>query len=63
MLKVEELLHIIGKVIQSLGFCPIQVAKYAVDQGIQNEPAFNWSDHHILKKRDRTIFSVKRCSA
>ena len=31
---------------------PIQVAKYAIAQGIQHNPAFNWWVHHVLKKRD-----------
>ena len=42
---------------------PIQVAKYAVAQCIQYEPAFYWWVHHVLNKRDRIISMVKQCSA
>ena len=42
---------------------PIQVAKYAVAQGITYEPAFNWWFHHVLKKRDQMISMVKEHSA
>ena len=41
---------------------PLQVAKCAIDQGIKNEPAFNWWVHHVLKKRD-IVSSVKGHSA
>ena len=33
-------------------FHPIQVAKYAIAQGIQYEQALSWWVHHVLKKRD-----------
>ena len=29
---------------------------------VQNEQAFNWWVHHVLKKRDMIISAVKRCS-
>ena len=32
-----------------------QVAEYAVSQVIDHNPAFNWWDPHVLKKRDRII--------
>ena len=42
---------------------PVQTAEYAVAQGIDHEPAFNWWVPHVLKKRDRIIAQVKRRSA
>ena len=39
--------------------CPLQVAKYAVMQGIDDEPAFNWWVNFFLKKRERIIKLVK----
>ena len=40
---------------------PIQVPEYTIAQGIQNEPAFNWWAHHVMKKRDRIISMLKQC--
>jgi hypothetical protein len=37
---------------------PLDTTKYAVTQGIDHEPAFNWWVPHILKKRDRIISLV-----
>ena len=37
---------------------PIEVAEYAVAQGVDNEPAFAWWVPHVLKKRDRIIAAV-----
>ena len=37
---------------------PVQVAEYAVTQGIDHEPAFAWWVPFTLKKRDRIIASV-----
>ena len=37
---------------------PIEVAEYAVVQGIDHEPAFAWWVPHTLKKRNRMIASV-----
>ena len=34
---------------------PIAVAKYAVAQGIDNDPAFNWWAHAVLRKREHII--------
>jgi len=42
---------------------PVQAAEYAVAQGIDHEPAFNWWVPHVLKKRDSIIAQVKRRSA
>ena len=42
---------------------PIQVAEYAIAQCIQQEPAFNWWAHHVLKKMDQIIFMVRQHSA
>ena len=38
---------------------PIQVAEYAMAQGIDHEPAFGWWVPYILKKRDRILAAVK----
>jgi hypothetical protein len=38
---------------------PLQVAEYAVAQGIENEPGFNWWVPFVLKRRERIIKSVK----
>ena len=38
---------------------PLQVAEYAVTQGIDSEPAFNWWVPFVLKKRERIIKAVK----
>jgi hypothetical protein len=38
---------------------PLEVAEYAVTQGIENEPAFNWWVTFVLKKRERIIKAVK----
>jgi hypothetical protein len=37
----------------------LEVAEYAVSQGIENEPAFNWWVDWVLKKRERIIKAVK----
>ena len=37
----------------------VQTAEFAVTQGIDHKPAFNWWVKHVLKKRDRTIASVR----
>eukprot|EP00804_Cyclotella_cryptica_P009101 CCRYP_003177-RA/>CCRYP_003177-RA protein AED:0.23 eAED:0.23 QI:0/0/0/1/1/1/2/0/629 len=42
---------------------PVQAAEYAVAQGIDREPAFNWWVPHVLKKRDSIIAQVKHRSA
>ena len=39
---------------------PIEVAKYAVSQGIDHEPAFTWWVPFVLKKRDRVIAVVNK---
>ena len=38
---------------------PIEVAEYAVNNKIMEEPAFNWWVKAVLKKRDRIIMKVK----
>ena len=38
---------------------PIEVAEYAVAQGIDHEPAFAWWVPHTLKKRNRMMAAVK----
>jgi hypothetical protein len=37
---------------------PLETAEYAVTQGINHEPAFNWWVPHVLKKCDRIISGV-----
>jgi hypothetical protein len=37
---------------------PLETAEYAVNQGIDHKPAFNWWVSHALKKRDRIISLV-----
>jgi hypothetical protein len=37
---------------------PLETAEYAVTQGIDHEPAFNWWVSHVLKKRDQIISLV-----
>ena len=39
----------------------IQIAKYAIAQGIDHKSAFHWCIPYILKKR-RIIFMVKWCN-
>ena len=38
----------------------MQTAEFAVAQGIDHEPAFNWWVKHVLKKRDRIIASIRK---
>jgi hypothetical protein len=38
---------------------PVQVAEYAIANGLEEEPAFAWWTRHVLKKRDRLIARVK----
>jgi hypothetical protein len=38
---------------------PLETAKYAMTQGIDHEPAFNWWVPHVLTKRDQIIFLVR----
>ena len=38
---------------------PVQLAEYAVANGIDNEPAFNWWVAKTLRRRDRIISKVK----
>jgi hypothetical protein len=37
---------------------PLETSEYAVTQGIDHEPAFNWWAPHVLKKRDWIISLV-----
>jgi len=39
---------------------PVRVAEYAVSQGIEGEPAFNWWVRPTIKKRNSIISSVKQ---
>jgi hypothetical protein len=38
---------------------PVQLAEYAVENGISDDPAFKWWCPHVLKKRDRIIARTK----
>ena len=42
---------------------PVEVAEYAVAQGIDHEPGFNFWVNHVLKKRERIISLVRKRSA
>ena len=39
---------------------PIETAEYAMAQGLEFEPAFNWWVHHVIKKRARIVSLVKK---
>ena len=39
---------------------PVQLASYATDVGIQDEPAFSWWVPYTLRKRDQIISAVNR---
>ena len=38
----------------------MQTAEFAVAQGIDHEPVFNWWVKHVLKKRVRILASVRK---
>ena len=42
---------------------PIETAEYAVAQGLDGEPAFNWWVPHVIKKRAHIISLVKKRTA
>ena len=42
---------------------PVEVAEYAHSQSLMRDPAFNWWDPPVLKKRDRIISLVEKHSA
>ena len=42
---------------------PIEMAEFAVSQGISNEPAFNWWVPHTLRKREAIIKLALSCNA
>jgi len=39
---------------------PVEVAEFAVAQGIDHEPAFGWWVPYVLKRRDRIIAAVNK---
>ena len=51
--------HFMGKLCDFKECYPVQTAEYAVAQGIDHEPAFNWWARHTLKKRDHIISLVE----
>ena len=38
----------------------VEIAEFAVPEGIDHEPAFNWWVKHVLKKKDRKIVSIRK---
>ena len=38
---------------------PVEMAEYAYSQNIQNEPAFGWWVHKVLKKQDCIVMKLK----
>ena len=38
---------------------PVQLADYAIEHGISNEPAFKWWIPYVIKKRNRIIAKIK----
>ena len=42
---------------------PIETTKYAITQGVDYKPAFNWWVPHVIKKRAHIISLVKKRSA
>jgi hypothetical protein len=38
---------------------PVELAEYAIANGIEHEPAFHWWVKHVLRRRDRIIAKVK----
>ena len=42
---------------------PVKTAEYAVAQGLEQEPAFNWWVPHVLKKHERIISLVRQREA
>ena len=40
-------------------FYPVETEQYAVPQGIDHEPAYNWWVGHMIHKIDNTILAVK----
>ena len=38
----------------------VQTAEFAIVQGVDHEPAFNWWVEHMLKKRDRITASFRK---
>ena len=39
---------------------PGQLSEFAVAQGIDHEPAFDWWVKHVLKKGDRIVASIRK---
>ena len=39
---------------------PIDVAQYAIDNGIDDEPAFSWWVPYVIKKKERILAAVNR---
>ena len=38
---------------------PVEVAEYAIAQGIEHEPAFAWWIRHVVRQNKRNISKVK----
>ena len=63
MLPVEIRLNLQCKLSDLKKSHPIETAAYAVAQGLDSEPAFNWWVPHVIKKRAHIIYLVKKRSA
>jgi hypothetical protein len=44
-------------------FYPVEIAEYAISEGIDDQPAFAYWINHVLKKRDKIISAVKKRTA
>ena len=51
------------KLFQSKETHPVQTAEFAVVQGIDHDPTFNWWVKHVLKKRERILASIRKQQA
>ena len=57
---MEGWYHLLGKVSNLKESYPVELAKYAVTQGINHQPAFCWWVAHNLQKRDQIITTFKK---
>ena len=49
-----------GEVVQLDESHLVQIAEFNIVQGINHEPAFNWWDKHVLKKRYGIVASIRK---
>ena len=57
---MEGWYHLLGKVSNLKESYPVELAEYAVTQGINHQPASCWGEAHNLQKRDQIIAAVKK---